>query len=212
MSTKGLHNSASGKLKCLQKRSWLLFFRQLHCSQLPMTMMNHVKLLREPSLYAEKDAVNCEGGMHQEVEESCAMNRKPYIFQLSFYYLFPNIHFSPSPKSLFLMPGVSHIWLTGMAASSAFLIYQQMGKINFLQPIPYSQIQMPYKLNTLLTFNIHLVNYLLSGDLCSLFYIDKNRMSVCLSQVSAFLIKKRPLSNTYMSMVVLVSYIIGKML
>ena len=64
------------------------------------------------------------------------MKGKSYIFQLSFYYLFPNIHFSPSQKSLFLMPGVSHIWLTGMAASSAFPIYQQMGKINFPHLIP----------------------------------------------------------------------------
>lgn len=34
-----------------------------------MTMMNHVKLLKEPRLYAEKDAVNREGGTHKRLKK-----------------------------------------------------------------------------------------------------------------------------------------------
>ena len=50
------------------------------------------------------------------------MNGNLYIFQLSFYYPFPNFHLSQSQRPVFLMPGVIHIWLMAMAAGSGFPI------------------------------------------------------------------------------------------
>lgn len=170
-------------------------------SQFPMTMMGHIKLLKEHILHAKEDTVNCEGGGEKRGW------RKLWHTSSS---LHSTTHFLYPPLS-------TPVYTLLNARGESYMVYGDSSKkfciscINkwarCTSPTSFLNHRLKCQINCIhCSFPTYTLSCLPSWDFCSSFCIDR------LFQISAFLENKRPLSNSCVSCSVGFLYFIGQRL
>lgn len=187
--------SALGKQKCFF--SWCRI--TLQCLPIPMAMMGHIKLLTEHILYAKEDAVKYAGKRRGKELKKKGAGMEEYTSSSSHsttYFLIPS--YSLNPRSIFLMPGVSHTCGNG---SKKYCISYINEWEQWTSPTPLLNQELKCQMNCIHCSLPTYPRYLASGTSAA-----HSMLTDSLSLISAFLEKKKPLPNSSVSAVGLTSY------